>query len=280
MCIQYSLHSIKTSAIQQPEYPIIVHNALTFSSQAFNRSEPKLLISHSFVFGRPCMLKLCSRSLLCLALLVGLAEIPAQAADSPDARPAEWAQPVEKAYNLYQMSPTLYRSSLPDGAALPLLSKLRIGTVITFLPESDKRWLSTPGIEQVQLPYRTNHVDDSDILRALRAVQAAEAKGPVLMHCKHGSDRTGLVAAMYRVVVQGWSKEDALNEMTEGGFGDSHHFKDGVRYMMQADVDKLRVALANGDCSTSVFALCSLESWVNSTTTTRHLDPQVVLPER
>ncbi len=280
MCIQYSLHSIKTSAIQQPEYPIIVHNALTFSSQAFNRSEPKLLISLFFVFGRPCMLKLCSRSLLCLALLVGLAEIPAQAADSPDARPAEWAQPVEKDYNLYQMSPTLYRSSLPDGAALPLLSKLRIGTVITFLPESDKRWLSTPGIEQVQLPYRTNHVDDSDILRALRAVQAAEAKGPVLMHCKHGSDRTGLVAAMYRVVVQGWSKEDALSEMTEGGFGDSHHFKDGVRYMMQADVDKLRVALANGDCSTSVFALCSLESWVNSTTTTRHLDPQVVLPER
>ena len=279
MCIQYSLHSIKTSAIQQPEYPIIVHNALTFSSQAFNRSEPKLLISLFFVFGRPCMLKLCSRSLLCLALLVGLAEIPAQAADSPDARPAEWAQPVEKDYNLYQMSPTLYRSSLPDGAALPLLSKLRIGTVITFLPESDKRWLSTPGIEQVQLPYRTNHVDDSDILRALRTVQAAEAKGPVLMHCKHGSDRTGLVAAMYRVVVQGWSKEDALNEMTEGGFGDSHHFKDGVRYMMQADVEKLRTALVNGDCSTSVFALCSLESWVNSTTTAQHLDPQVGQPE-
>ncbi len=49
----------------------------------------------------------------------------------------------------------------------------------------------------------------------------------------------GLMAAMYRIVVQGWSKEDALNEMTQGGFGDSGHFKDGVRYMMQADVDKL-----------------------------------------
>lgn len=226
------------------------------------------------------MLKLCSRSLLCLALLTALAEAPAQAADSVEARPAEWAQPVGKHYNLYQISPTLYRSSLPDGAALPLLSELRIGTVINFLPESDQRWLSTPGIEQVQLPYRTNHVDDSDILSALRAVQAGEAKGPVLMHCKHGSDRTGLVAAMYRVVVQGWSKEDALNEMTEGGFGDSHHFKDGVRYMMQADVDKLREALANGDCSTSVFALCSLGSWVNSTTTAHHMDPQVLAPAR
>jgi protein tyrosine/serine phosphatase len=226
------------------------------------------------------MFKLCLSSLLCLVLSIGLVESPAQAADSEQARPGEWAQPVEKDYNLYQMSPTLYRSSLPDGGALPLLTKLKIGTVITFLPESDARWLSTPGIERVQLPYRTNHVDDSDILKALRAVQAAEAKGPVLMHCKHGSDRTGLVAAMYRVVVQGWSKEDALNEMTEGGFGDSHHFKDGVRYMMQADVEKLRAALANGDCSTSVFALCSLQSWVNSTTTAHHLDPQVDAPSR
>ncbi|AOE63178.1 tyrosine-protein phosphatase [Pseudomonas corrugata] len=224
------------------------------------------------------MLKLRSRSLCCLALLIGLAGSCAQAADVVQTRPAEWAQPVEMDYNLYRMSPTLYRSSLPDGGALPLLTKLKIGTVITFLPESDARWLSTPGVEQVRLPYRTNHVDDSDILRALRAVQAAEAKGPVLMHCKHGSDRTGLVAAMYRVVVQGWSKEDALNEMTEGGFGDSHHFKDGIRYMMQADVEKLRLALANGECSTSVFALCSLKSWVNSTTTAHHLEPQLTLP--
>jgi protein tyrosine/serine phosphatase len=169
---------------------------------------------------------------------------------------------------------------LPDGGALPLLAKLDIGTIINFLPDSDANWLSAPGIKQVQLPYRTNHVDDTDVLRALRAIQDGQAKGPVLMHCKHGSDRTGLMAAMYRVVVQGWSKEDALEEMTEGGFGDSHHFKDGVRYMMQADVEKLRVALRDGDCSTSVFALCSLKGWVNSTTTARHLDPQVLAPSR
>ncbi|MCG6575968.1 protein phosphatase [Pseudomonas sp. AF32] len=224
------------------------------------------------------MFKHCSRSLLCLALLAALADSPAQAADASETRPAEWAQPVEKHYDLYQMSPTLYRSSLPDGGALPLLSKLRIGTVITFLPDSDAQWLSTPGIERVQLPYRTNHVDDSDILSALRAIETAEAKGPVLMHCKHGSDRTGLVAAMYRVVVQGWSKEDALNEMTGGGFGDSHHFRDGIRYVMHADVKKLREALANGDCSTSVFALCSLKSWVNSTTTVHRLDAHLTPP--
>ncbi|WP_339538803.1 phosphatase domain-containing protein [Pseudomonas sp. RA_15y_Pfl2_54] len=198
---------------------------------------------------------------LCLSLVAMLHLIPAQAADTVPSRPEEWAQPVEVQYNLFQMSPTLYRSALPDSGAVPLLKNLKVATVINFLPEADSRWLSEPGINQVQLSYRTNHVDDSDVLKTLRAIQSAEAKGPVLMHCKHGSDRTGLMAAMYRVVVQGWSKEDALNEMTQGGFGESGHFKDGIRYMMQADVDKLRTALANGDCSTSAFATCSMKSW-------------------
>ncbi|WP_347902990.1 tyrosine-protein phosphatase [Pseudomonas purpurea] len=200
-----------------------------------------------------------------LSLLLMLFAVPAaQADDAGSPRPAEWAQPVEVQYNLYQMSPTLYRSALPDGGAVPLLEKLKVATVINFLPEPDSNWLSAPGINQVQMPYRTNHVDDSDVLATLRAIQSAESKGPVLMHCKHGSDRTGLMSAMYRVVIQGWSKEDALKEMTEGGFGDSSHFKDGIRYMMQADVDKLRTALANGDCSTSRFATCSMKSWLKT----------------
>ncbi|NUT74250.1 protein tyrosine phosphatase [Pseudomonas sp. C1C7] len=188
----------------------------------------------------------------------------AHADDATVIRPAEWAQPIEVQYNLFQMSPTLYRSALPDSGAVPLLHKLKVATVINFLPESDSRWLNAPDIAQVQLSYRTNHVDDADVLKALRAIQEAETRGPVLMHCKHGSDRTGLMAAMYRVVVQGWSKEEALSEMTRGGFGDNNHFKDGVRYMMQADVEKLRTAMVNGDCSTSAFAACSMKSWFQS----------------
>ena len=201
---------------------------------------------------------------MCLSLVAVITLTPAFAGDTAPSRPAEWAQPVEVQYNLFQMTPTLYRSALPDSGAVSLLEKLKVGTVISFLPESDSSWLSAPGIALVELPYRTNHVDDADILKSLRAIQSAEANGPVLMHCKHGSDRTGLIAAMYRVIVQGWSKEDALSEMTEGGFGDSTHFRDGVRYMMRADIDKLRTALANGDCSTSPFAACSMKNWFKS----------------
>ncbi|WP_282386181.1 MULTISPECIES: tyrosine-protein phosphatase [unclassified Pseudomonas] len=201
---------------------------------------------------------------LCFSLVALLHGIAARAADATPSRPAEWAQPVEAQFNLFRMSPTLYRSALPDRSAVPLLNDLHVVTVINFLPDADSDWLSAPGIKQVQLPYRTNHVDDSDVLKALRAIQSAEADGPVLMHCKHGSDRTGLMAAMYRVVVQGWSKEQALKEMTEGGFGDSQHFHDSVRYVMQADVDRLHEALINGECSTSAFAMCSMKSWFDS----------------
>ncbi|WP_369302759.1 dual specificity protein phosphatase family protein [Pseudomonas sp. HT11] len=204
-----------------------------------------------------------------MALLALFATAHAQADGASSLRSPEWAQPVGDQFNLHQMTPTLYRSALPNGNALPVLENLKIATVINFLPESDATWLKTSDIKQVQLTYRTNHVDDSDVLAALRAIQDAETKGPVLMHCKHGSDRTGLMAAMYRVVIQGWSKEDALNEMTLGGFGTSNGFRDSVRYMMKADVDKLRTALANGDCSTSAFALCSMNSWLNTANSSR-----------
>ena len=201
---------------------------------------------------------------LCLTLLAAFALPQAQADETTQARPAQWAQPIATQYNLYQMSPTLYRSALPDSAAQPLLEKLQIATVINFLPEADSSWLKTPGVNQIQLPYRTNHVDDADVLAALRAIQTAQAQGPVLMHCKHGSDRTGLMAAMYRVVIEDWSKEDALKEMTQGGFGESSHHKDGVSYMMKADIPQLRAALSSGACSTSALASCAVKNWFKS----------------
>lgn len=57
-------------------------------------------------------------------------------ADDTASAITEWAQPIGNQYNLHQMTPTLYRSALPDSNALPLLEKLKIGTVINFLPES------------------------------------------------------------------------------------------------------------------------------------------------
>ncbi|WP_248799724.1 protein tyrosine phosphatase [Pseudomonas sp. MWU13-2105] len=203
-------------------------------------------------------------SILGLILISGLVLLAARAGDNSSQRPPQWATPVGSQYNLNQMTPTLYRSTLPDSNAMPILAKLNITTVINFQPEADSSWLANPEIKQVQLPYRIGHVDDADVLMILRAIKDAEDQGSVLIHDKQGTERAGLMAAMYRVVVQGWTKEEALSEMMMGGFGEGTHFKDSIRYMMQAPVDKLREALASGACSTNPYATCAVRSWLKS----------------
>jgi protein tyrosine/serine phosphatase len=52
-----------------------------------------------------------------------------------------------------------------------------------------------------------------------RLIVTNPKRTPVLVHCQHGADRTGTMCALYRVAVQNWKKEEALREMTQGGFG-------------------------------------------------------------
>jgi protein tyrosine/serine phosphatase len=179
--------------------------------------------------------------------------------------PADWAKPVDKSFNLYQMSPTLYRSALPSGQNLPVLEQLKVKTVVSFIKDDDREWIGQQNIEAVSFPTHADRVDDADVLKVLRTLQSAEQNGPVLMHCKHGRDRTGLFAAMYRTVIQGWSKEDALKEMVQGGYGAEDDMTDAIAYVQKADIGKLQQALASGKCSTSAFATCQLKGWLADT---------------
>jgi tyrosine-protein phosphatase SIW14 len=43
---------------------------------------------------------------------------------------------------------------------------------------------------------------------------------PVLIHCKAGLHRTGVLSAVYRMEYQGWSREEAYAELRAHGFGD------------------------------------------------------------
>lgn len=44
---------------------------------------------------------------------------------------------------------------------------------------------------------------------------------PVLIHCKAGLHRTGVLTAVYRMEYQGWSREAAFRELKAHGFGDA-----------------------------------------------------------
>ncbi len=46
------------------------------------------------------------------------------------------------------------------------------------------------------------------------------ASYPVLVHCKAGLHRTGVLVAVYRMEYEGWSWQDALAEVKANGFGE------------------------------------------------------------
>jgi len=120
-----------------------------------------------------------------------------------------------------------------------------IKTVFSLRARHDNARLvpSTSSIRYEQIRFKAWHPEDEDIIKFLRIV-TTPALQPVLVHCQHGSDRTGMMVAVYRIVVQGWSKADALHEMTQGGYGFHPLWRNLTRYVMQLDVKSIEAEVA------------------------------------
>ncbi len=135
-------------------------------------------------------------------------------------RPQHWASVVNKQTNLYQVSPQLYRSEQPLKADSTALQQLNIKTVVNLRARNkDAVELAQSNMKLVHVPINTWSISSAQLAQALWQIEQAKPQGNVLLHCYHGSDRTGLVAAMYRIIYQNWPIADAQREMKYGGFG-------------------------------------------------------------
>ena len=183
--------------------------------------------------------------LLLLSLLLAASSAGAQAPPPPPPeRNAEWATPLPHVSNLHQVTPTLWRSSLPDARGFAAADALGIRTVVNLRPTADTAAVP-PRATLEHIPVWTWHVTDDEILAFLR-IADDPAKQPVLVHCQHGADRTGVMIAAYRVVVQEWSKEDAIREMQRGGYGYHAIWTNLPRVIRRLDVAKMRQRLVAG----------------------------------
>ncbi|KWN01957.1 protein-tyrosine-phosphatase [Burkholderia ubonensis] len=176
--------------------------------------------------------------------LAGLVQpVGAQPSTDVAARPLQWAQSVPDARldNLHRITPSLYRSALLSREDVPELQKLGIRKVISFRAfHSDERILAGTQITMQRIPINTWYIRDEDMVAALRALRDADRDGPVLIHCQHGADRTGLVSALYRMVYQGWTREQALDELQHGGYGFHPIWQNITYYLKHIDVERLR----------------------------------------
>ena len=152
------------------------------------------------------------------------------------------ATPIEKPglENAYKVSETLYRSAQPTAEGFRQLRAMGIKTVVNLRSfHSDRDELGDTDLDYEHITMKAWHAEEKEVVRFLKIATDPERQ-PVFVHCQHGSDRTGLMVALYRVAVQGWTKDDALAEMTEGPFGFHKVFQNLVDYMETLDIDDIR----------------------------------------
>ena len=157
-------------------------------------------------------------------------------------RPAHWAKPIQikGAPNLHKVSDTLYRSAQPSTEGMRNLKAMGIETVVDLRSfHSDRDEIGDTGLAYEQIYVKAWHPEEEDAVRFLQIVTNPK-RSPVIVHCQHGADRTGTMCVLYRVAVQGWSKEEALKEMTDGGFGFHGIWENLIQWINGLDIDRIK----------------------------------------
>lgn len=146
--------------------------------------------------------------------------------------------------NFQMVTPTLYRGGQPTPEGLARLKSQGVKTIVNVRRSDDDRaeavLLGLTNHQRSMSPWRPRDVDVAWFL----AIACDPAQQPVFLHCHHGSDRTGYLIAMYRIIVEGWDRERAIEEMTRDGNGFHDLFQGLIRYVREANVERIRAMMA------------------------------------
>jgi len=165
-------------------------------------------------------------------------------------RPVMWAERMvlPGVPNLHRVSELLYRSGQPTANGMRRLKAMGIRSIVNLRAfHSDKHEISRTLLKYEHIPMKmrrrgtasTFSFNQESLLRFVIFVTTPK-NCPVLLHCQYGADRAGVMCAVYRMVVDGWSREAAVREMEEGDFGFSGILGDLRDCMRELNVAGLR----------------------------------------
>jgi protein tyrosine/serine phosphatase len=159
-------------------------------------------------------------------------------------RPVQWARPIDVVGvpKLHQVAINFYRSAQPDALGFKTLAtKYGVKSVVSLRAfNADGPLVRGLDLRLVRYKIHTWHIEREDVVGTLRSLRKAMSEAPVLLHCQHGADRTGLITALYRILYDGWGKQAAIDEMLNGNFGYHAVWGNIPRYIQRVDVEQLR----------------------------------------
>jgi protein tyrosine phosphatase (PTP) superfamily phosphohydrolase (DUF442 family) len=123
-------------------------------------------------------------------------------------------------HNLYQISDEAWRSNQPTPGRIAAAAKNGIKTIINLRgPRNDGGWrleneaCQNHGLTLVDFTIRSRAVPDAATIHAAKKL-FENVEYPILMHCKSGADRAGIMAALYLLLRQSASLDEASKQLS------------------------------------------------------------------
>ena len=161
-----------------------------------------------------------------------------------------WAAGVEApgVPNFHQVNGHVFRGGQPVDAGWNSLAHLGIKVVVDLRPASEhpigaeQRAVEAAGMKYVNVPMRGVGAPLEDTVSKVLALMLSEVNGPVFVHCRRGSDRTGTVVACYRILHDHWENQKALQEARSYGM---YRLERGMMHFIQ-NFNPSAMSLASG----------------------------------
>ncbi|MFW5832565.1 MAG: fused DSP-PTPase phosphatase/NAD kinase-like protein [Pseudomonadota bacterium] len=136
--------------------------------------------------------------------------------------------------NWGEVAPGVYRSSQPSPGQLRRAHAKGIRTVLNLRAERDcgafvlqEAACAELGMDLVNVQVRSRDVPSKALIGDLDRLFATLPR-PLLMHCKSGADRTGIVGALYLILHEGRPVEEAVRSQLSWRWGHVRHAKTGM----------------------------------------------------
>ena len=116
------------------------------------------------------------------------------------------------------MNERLFRGAQPTSDGFAQLKGLGVDTVVRLsLGEegsaAEKGVVESLGMRFVNLPWSSVHLPTSDQVVEFLTLVREHPEQRIFVHCKAGSDRTGVMVALYRITIDHWTTDQAIDEM-------------------------------------------------------------------
>lgn len=172
-----------------------------------------------------------SLSLMPLALvLLSFATTPAQSV----------RKQIEGVQNFGEVTDRYFRGGEVTPAGVDKLAAMGVKTIIDLRDkpsEGEPEACERNNIKYHKFPMDGSVTPDDKMINEILSI-IQKAKEPVYVHCSAGKHRAGTIAALYRIRVQGWTKEQTWAEQQSYGFGPAEEHPALYAYVYGANSNK------------------------------------------